>query len=323
MDGIGGEGRDRTGEQDVASADDGSPALTVAVCTRNRGALIRATITSILDNETGHDFVLLVVDQSDDDTTADVVNEFDDPRVRLLRTDTRGIGPSRDLAVRRSTGRHVLFTDDDCRVPPNWIDEMYDALERDPAIGMIFCNVVAGPHDPSAGFIPTYERTGEFAARTVRAKNRARGIGAGMGVRRDAALRIGGFDTAIGTLFRGVVNEEGDLALRMILAGWTVFETDRVAIVHDGFRTWAQGRDLAVRNFMGIGIMYAKPVRAGRWSVIQVIAYEGLWGPLVQPLLRRQRPRPRSCWYFWRGVMASFGHPIDRATLRYVVDDQR
>lgn len=300
--------------------------ITVAVCTRDRGALISETITSILDSDTRHEFDVIVIDQSEGTETAEVVDRFTDSRVRLVRTSTRGIGPSRDLAIRRASGRYVLFTDDDCRVPSNWIDEMHAALDRDEAVGMAFCNVVAGPHDRSAGFVPTYERVGEFVARSVKDKNRARGIGAGMAVRRRAAIDVGGFDAALGSVFPGVGNEEGDLALRMILAGWAVLETDRVAVVHDGFRTWAEGRELTARNSRGIGVTYAKPLRAGRWSAMRVVAYEGLWVLAARPLLgilSGRRPQLRGCWHFWRGVGASFRHRVDPASLCYVVEDGR
>jgi GT2 family glycosyltransferase len=301
-------------------------AVTVAVCTRDRGRGIADTLASILGSATELEYELLVVDQSTGAETAEVVRELAGPRTRLVRTSTRGIGPSRDLAVREAAGRYVLFTDDDCRVPADWIDVMHDAVDRDPTIGMAFCNVVAGPHDPETGFVPTYVRRGEVVARTTRAKNRARGIGAGMAVRRAAALEVGGFDRALGTTFPRVGNEEGDLALRMILNGWAVLETDRVAVVHDGFRTWDQGRDLTARNFTGIGLVYAKPVRAGRWSALSVVLYEGVWASLVRPLLdglRGRRPRLRGCWYFWRGFVSSFGHPIDRTTLCYEPDPER
>lgn len=293
---------------------------TVAVCTRNRGPKIVETVRSILAGDLAG-MELLIVDQSDDDSTERALAPFaDDARIRYLRTDTRGIYTSRFIAVEAAAGDYVLFTDDDCAVPADWARTLCDLLDAHDDVGMVFCNVVAAPHDPTAGFVPTYVRSGEIVARSAWAKMRARGIGAGMAVRRRDAIEIGNFDRGFESYFTRTVGEEGDLALRMILAGRGVLETDRVAVVHDGFRTWEQGKDLARRNFTGIGAVYGKAVRAGHWSALLVVLYEGIVVALLQPLgrlLRGRRPGLKSFLWFWVGFVRSFRPPLDRSTVTF------
>ncbi len=297
--------------------------VTVAVCTRNRGDRIATTVQSILANDVT-DLELLVVDQSDGDETKVAVERCGpDARIRYVPTDTLGIGVSRALAVELASNELVLFTDDDCEVPGDWIEQMRSAFEVDPRIAMVFCNVAPAPHDPSLGFVPTYERPGERLVTNAFGKCRARGIGAGMAVRRSATLKIGSFDPAFGSRFPGVVGEEGDVALRLVLNGYAVFETDRTAVIHDGFRTWAQGRDLTRRNLPGIGLAYGKPVRCGHPTALAVVVWEGIVIALLQPLaavLRMRRPRLRGFVGFWTGFAKGFRHPVDRATMNYVAE---
>jgi GT2 family glycosyltransferase len=300
------------------------PAATVAVCTRNRGSRIVPTIESILGSDLPARFEVLVVDQSTDDRTAEALEPFlHDTRVRLVRTDTIGIGTSRHLAVDLARSEYVAFTDDDCVVPASWLRTLVEAFDAHADVAMIYCNVIPADHDRSSGFVPSYERQGDHVLRTMRDKCRGRGIGAGMAVRRSAAIAVGNFDRSLGSVFPAIVGEEGDLTLRLLLRGHAVLETDRTWVIHDGFRTWEQGKDLTRRNFIGIGLVYCKPLRCGEHRAAVVTLYEGVVIALLQPLsaiLRGKPPRGLKAFgYFWLGFFRGFRHPIDRSTMNYVV----
>jgi hypothetical protein len=143
-----------------------------------------------------------------------------------------------------------------------------------------------------------------------------------MAVRKSMVQDIGSFDRSLGSKFPRTVGEEGDLALRLVLFGYQVLETDRTAVEHDGFRTWGEGRAMAKRNFFGIGLVYAKPLRCGRASALSVVLYEGIVVALVQPILRAfrlQRPGFRGVWYFWKGFFSGLRYRVDCRTMNYVV----
>ena len=298
----------------------GRPEVTVAICTRGRGGRIVPTIESVLDS-VGVDMRVLIIDQSDDEETERALERFiDDRRIHYERVPTRGIGPARADAVDRAATETLLFTDDDCTVPRDWAVHMHKALVSKADIAMVFCNVVAAPHDEQAGFVPTYCRRGDLLVSTPLGKCRARGIGAGMAVRTNAVLEVGNFDTAFGSRLGAVGCEEGDLSLRLILRGWNVMETDRTFVVHDGFRTWQQGKQLTRRNFTGMGLAYAKPLRAGHFSALLVVLHEGLFLPLLataRSIASFRRPQLRGLVSFWSGFLRSFRFPVDRESMTY------
>ena len=186
-------------------------------------------------------------------------------------------------------------------------------------VAAVFGNVDEAAHDPAAGFVPAYHPNGSRLVTSVFRKPAMRGMGACMGIRRSAILALGGFDPAFGPggLFPSA--DDWEIAVRALLGGFAVYETDTVSVVHHGFRTFREGRALARRDWYAIGAMYAKPIRSGHWSivlvaVIELLAY-GFWPPVSQ-ILRLQRPVGLSRTVaFVRGFIRGLRVPI-RGDLR-------
>jgi glycosyltransferase involved in cell wall biosynthesis len=303
------------------------PRISAVVCTRGRGSRVVATIASILAND-HPDFELVVIDQSDIDDTERAVQHFrGDPRLRYVRSEGVGLGHARNAGLIAAAGTIIAFTDDDVTVPVDWLTMVVSTFDDHPRAGVVFSNVFAAPHDRSAGFVPDYVRCDTVEVSTLRGKLRARGIGAGQSVRREAMVDIGGFDPLLGAgaLFSSA--EDRDVALRAILAGWHVVETSRVAVVHDGFRTWEQGRELTRRDWIGLGAAHAKPVRAGWLNTLLVVFWEGVVVAVIKPIADTGRTRRlsglRQGWYFGIGFFRGWRHPIDRRTLCFVPRDDR
>jgi glycosyltransferase involved in cell wall biosynthesis len=297
------------------------PISSVVICTRNRGASAVDAVRSVLSSR--EDLELLVIDQSTNDETESALAPFkNDPRYRYVRSSEVGTGRARNMGLRLARGKFVLYTDDDCEVAPNWVATMTSVLESHARVAFVTCNVEAAPHDASAGFVPAYHRDDDLLVKTLLQKCTARGIGAGMAVRRDVALEIGGFDARLGpgTEFPGC--EEGDMAVRTLLRGYWLYETAQTHVVHDGFRTWQEGKALTKRNWTGIGAAYVKPLRCGHLEAGVLVAYEGIGIALLHPasrLLKLQKPQGlRGFVYFWRGFWAGMKTPLDREHVRYV-----
>jgi len=55
---------------------------------------------------------------------------LDAPNVRLLESTDVGAAAARNLGLSEARHRYVLFTDDDCMVPPSWCKDMAEAIAR-------------------------------------------------------------------------------------------------------------------------------------------------------------------------------------------------
>jgi glycosyltransferase involved in cell wall biosynthesis len=299
------------------------PAISAVICTRNRGSSVVKALGTLLAN-THPSFEVILLDQSDNNETACAIEPFhQDARLRYLHTTTKGLGVARNIGLSLAKAEIVAFTDDDCEVPPDWLEKIESAIWRYPRVALLFCNVLPGAHDKSKGFIPQSVRTNSVLVHSIRQKYNARGIGAGMAVRRDVVWHgLGGFDECLGAGGMFYSSEDIDLAIRVLLKGWWVYETNETAVVHNGFRTWAQGVELTRRDWTGIGATYAKALKCGYWQTAGVIAYEVISHTLLEPIVEvveHRRPRGfKRFFYFWRGFNAGWHTPVDRVRAIYI-----
>lgn len=274
-----------------------APLVSAVICTRNRGDSILSAVESLLAN-TYPNFELVIIDQSSDNRTAQALAPFSgDTRLRYIQTNTQGVGLARTMGLNAARAELVAMTDDDCDVPTDWLEHMVNALEQHPRAAIVFCNVVAAPHDPEKGWILTNVSSENREIDSLKAWNAAgganAGIGAGMAVRRTAIQRIGNVDAHLGAggYFRS--GWETDITLRALLNTYTIYRTNATSVVHFGFRTHEQGRSLMRRYMFGIAAVYAKLLKCGYWQLLPMIFSE-VWRTVLAPgvtaLLRLRKP---------------------------------
>src|ERR1700722_131057 len=191
-----------------------APAVSVLVCTRNRPKDLMRVIHSLLESQ-DVELELIIVDQSDSAERADVLARMPhDPRLRYVCSQTAGKSAAMNEGVRLARAAYVVCTDDDCEALPEWVAGMFDVLRRCPSVGLVFCNVIAAPHDPDDGYVPSYEREKSRLITSVFSTLVGRGLGAGMACRRDALLEVGGMDEDLGPGGRFPSSEDWDVQLR-------------------------------------------------------------------------------------------------------------
>jgi glycosyltransferase involved in cell wall biosynthesis len=285
------------------------------------------TVASILTN-THPNFELVVVDQSKDNETLEALKSFSaDPRLKYLKSATIGKGDALNAGLKETQGSAIAITDDDCTVPPNWLETFASIFVTYPKVAVAFCCVEAGDHDRTAGFVPDFVRTGDRMLTSMHDARHVRGLGAGIAVRRDMIEEIGGFDPMLGPGSRFPDCDDRDIAIRALLARHHVFETSTIAVKHFGFRTWQQGPQLARRNFLGIGAAYSKFLKYGRIELMYVPAHEfikyALWPPIRDVLHLRQPRGMVRITAFVEGFVEGLRTPVDKATMIFAKEQQK
>ncbi len=296
--------------------------LSAVVCTRNRASAAAKVVASLLAGDTSPELELFLIDQSDGQDTAEAVAALAvDSRFRYVRSRGRGKGAALNEGLALASGEIVVFTDDDCEAPPNWVSDMTRVLAAQATAALLFCNVRPAPYDTTQGYIPAYQRTSDRLVRSVIQTCAGHGLGAGMAVRRSVVLELGGFDESVGPGARFPSGDDWDIEHRLLLNGWHVYETAELSIVHDGFRTFEEGRAHTRRDWVAIGAVCAKPLRAGhlRAAVIPLWAFgvDALWPPLSLAL-RGKRPRGMiRIVGFLEGFAGGLRTAVDRRTLLF------
>lgn len=299
-----------------------SPRYAVVVATKGRGIRIRPLVESVLRSQ-AIDFELVIVDQSDDDEARNVVESFaDDPRVRYVHLTISGTSHARNHGIAITTAPLIAITDDDCIVPPDWLDQLAKPFESHPRVGVVYCNVDPVPVD-APGHTPHIRFPSSRLIRAIGDIHLSQPLwmGAGMAVRRAALRDVLGFDEMLGPGCAFSACEDNDIGWRALVKGWWVFENADITVMHDGFRSLEQLRNHSNRDFFGIGAAAAKFLKTRHFRIAAMLIPLILRFALALPakdVASLKVPRGWGRPYMLvRGVIAGLRAPVDRTTLFY------
>jgi glycosyltransferase involved in cell wall biosynthesis len=108
--------------------------VSIIICTRNRADALRETLASIRQCvPPAHlSIELLAVDNGSTDATKEVIESaaIGNMETRYVFEARPGKGYAYNTGILASTGAILLFTDDDVRVPVNWIGQMCEPLRQ-------------------------------------------------------------------------------------------------------------------------------------------------------------------------------------------------
>ena len=114
--------------------------VSVMVLTYNRAGLLKETVNSIL-NQTVKDFELLVIDNYSTDNTEEVVQSFNDERIKYFKNKNHGLlAVNRNFAIEKSNGDYIAICDDDDLWQPEKLEKQLLEFEKDEQIGLVCTN---------------------------------------------------------------------------------------------------------------------------------------------------------------------------------------
>jgi glycosyltransferase involved in cell wall biosynthesis len=116
-----------------------SPQVSVVMTVWNGGKYIAESIHSILD-QTFQDFELVVVDDGSTDNTCEIVETFQDSRLRLFRRPHEGVLAAVKFGVSAARGRYIARLDADDISLPERIAAQVEALARNPRAVLCYTN---------------------------------------------------------------------------------------------------------------------------------------------------------------------------------------
>jgi glycosyltransferase involved in cell wall biosynthesis len=116
--------------------------LSVIVATRNRAHAISGCLDSIADSlakAAPLDAEIVVVDNGSQDGTSRIVEQWATGcafPVRLLVEPRSGLAVARNRALRTAQGELLVFTDDDCRLSKEYVNDLlsHDAADTEPVL---------------------------------------------------------------------------------------------------------------------------------------------------------------------------------------------
>ncbi|MCY4062906.1 MAG: glycosyltransferase family 2 protein [Chloroflexi bacterium] len=283
------------------------PDLAVVIVTWNNAAVIRAALSSLLDDlqDSGLRNEVWVVDSASQDQTAEIVrHEF--PTVHLVVKNTNlGFAAANNLAMRElgfggavdasQTPAAVFLLNPDTVTHPGATRRLYDALMARPEVGVVGARLTfadggfqhsafrfPGLRQIWAELLPTPGRLldGSFNGRYPRAYFAAAEafevdftLGATMMLRREVIQRSGIFDEAF-----FLYCEEVDWAWRIRKLGWQILCVPAAHVTHIGGGSTSQARpDSLIHLWKSRLLLYEKHYPNWKRQLARRLVILGMW----------------------------------------------
>jgi glycosyltransferase involved in cell wall biosynthesis len=178
------------------------PSCSVIICTRNRADDLRKTLNSVASltpPAAGRGFEMIVVDNDSVDHTEDVVTSFARQNVPVRYVHEPRVGKSYALntALAASCGDILLCTDDDVRLPSNWIGQMCEPIVAGRA-DAVAGGVRIAPH-LSRPWMSAEHRAWLASTEQIEKAEPDEMFGANMAYSRHVLARVPGYDTNLCT----------------------------------------------------------------------------------------------------------------------------
>jgi glucosyl-dolichyl phosphate glucuronosyltransferase len=286
----------------------GTPAVTVALCTRDRGAHLAPCLAALaaLEPPAGG-LEVVVVDNGSTDGTAAVVAAWagTDRNRRVLHEPVAGLSRARNRALDEGRGDVVLFLDDDAVPPPGWARNLaaaFDAPGPAPVVAAGGPVRLVLPEARPRWAGPAVE--GWWSALDLGPASRDLDppdgpYGTNMAVRRAAALAAGGFPLGFGRRGRRLLSGEETELWRVLRAsgGRIRYQADapldHVVDAHRLHLPWIARRAVAQGHTSALHALVAhEPVDVRRRLALARSYAAGARGPAREAVHAARRRDP-------------------------------
>jgi glycosyltransferase involved in cell wall biosynthesis len=115
------------------------PAVSIVIPTYNRSRLLARAVKSVL-NQTYRNFELIIVDDASTDNTEEVVNSFNDERIKYIRhEENKGEAAARNTGIKAAGCDYIASQDsDDEWLPEKLAKQMKLLGDSPPEVGVIY-----------------------------------------------------------------------------------------------------------------------------------------------------------------------------------------
>lgn len=184
-----------------------SPLVSVVIPAFNAEKTIKKTLESVL-NQSLHNIEIIIVNDSSTDSTAALISEYDDARIKLFHHNAGNTSKSRNKGIQNASGEYIAFLDADDLWLPNKLAMQLQALQQSNTAKVAYC------------WVNCIDSQGEFIRKSNRFKGDGNvyeellvhnflGNGSNPLIRSSSLSEIGNFDESL------AYAEDRDLYLRL------------------------------------------------------------------------------------------------------------
>ena len=254
--------------------------LSIAIVNWNTREMLLDALASIYDAPPSFPFEVIVVDNASSDRSAAAVAERFPQVVLIANTDNTGYAEGNNQAIKSAKSTYILLLNPDVLLPPGGLERVVAVMEQHPDAGALgvrqvhpdgrLQRSVRGFPSPLSvlwellGFSRLFAGSRLFGAYRMtwfdyqQVAEVDQPMGTFLLIRRAVVEQIGVLDEAFPIFFNEV-----DWCLRCKRAGWKIYFTPDVEIIHYGGASTTQvGAAMAWESRRGLLSFYAKHYRA-------------------------------------------------------------
>ncbi|MDX1524231.1 MAG: glycosyltransferase family 2 protein, partial [Anaerolineae bacterium] len=112
--------------------------VSIIMPTYNHQYLIGKSIRSVLDQYYDN-WELIIVDDESPDDTASAVKSFTDERIHYIRQDNKGLPGARNTGLSKATGNFIALLDGDDLIAPHYLKTLVKLLQENPDFDAVYC----------------------------------------------------------------------------------------------------------------------------------------------------------------------------------------
>lgn len=112
------------------------PAVSVVLPVFNGLPFLNEAINSVL-HQSFTDFELIIINDGSSDGSAQLLETFNDPRIRLSHQTNRGLAATLNIAIRQAKGRYIARQDQDDVCLPDRFAKQVAFLDANPNVGLL------------------------------------------------------------------------------------------------------------------------------------------------------------------------------------------
>ena len=104
------------------------------------GKYLDEAIDSVL-KQTYDDVQIIVIDDgSTEEGTVRLLEEYERPKTKLIRTAHKGLATARNIGIRACESKYILPLDADDKIKETYLEKAVGIMQADESIGIVYCN---------------------------------------------------------------------------------------------------------------------------------------------------------------------------------------
>jgi glycosyltransferase involved in cell wall biosynthesis len=116
-----------------------APQVSVIIPCYNQGRYLDDAIASVLVQTYQNLEILVIDDGSTEPETIEVLQNYQQPKTRIIRTENQGVAAARNLGIAQAQGTYILPLDADDKIADSYLEKAVTLLESNQQLGIVYC----------------------------------------------------------------------------------------------------------------------------------------------------------------------------------------